>query len=265
MTYQQEIAKTQLLPFAELYDFVFPEYRLYLTSYPEQIVYDGNTYIPAVMMRNEFQAEKGAKKELIVTFATREEVSLSFLLVNVPRIRFILRRYFISAQKIRTIFVGEGEAVGVEGRTVTFRAVDILALNKCIIPPTVYSSYCNNTLFDNRCGVWSSNHRFLVTVTASSDGLILYGSAFETQPTDYFTYGYIEYKNNYRMITKHDRPNGRVYLHMSFDENVNNKTVIAYAGCDKTPQTCIDKFSNLPNFRGFPYIPLKNPVIWGFQ
>ena len=31
--------------------------------------------------------------------------------------------------------------------------------------------------------------------------------------------------------------------------------VTAIAGCDKTSETCKDKFSNLINFRGFPTIP----------
>jgi len=50
---------------------------------------------------------------------------------------------------------------------------------------------------------------------------------------------------------------------MPFDDEVVGKQVIVYAGCDKTPQTCKNKFNNLQNFRGFPYIPVKNPVIWG--
>lgn len=32
-------------------------------------------------------------------------------------------------------------------------------------------------------------------------------------------------------------------------------TLIAYEGCDKTQSTCVNKFGNLNNFGGFPYIP----------
>ena len=28
-----------------------------------------------------------------------------------------------------------------------------------------------------------------------------------------------------------------------------------YQGCDHTQATCQNKFGNLPNFRGFPYVP----------
>ena len=39
----------------------------------------------------------------------------------------------------------------------------------------------------------------------------------------------------------------------------------AYPGYDGSPATCVDKFDNLDNFVGFPYIPSKNPVVWGIK
>lgn len=35
-------------------------------------------------------------------------------------------------------------------------------------------------------------------------------------------------------------------------------TFTAYPGCDKTQNTCITKYGNVPHFRGFPYMP--NPI-----
>jgi uncharacterized phage protein (TIGR02218 family) len=32
-------------------------------------------------------------------------------------------------------------------------------------------------------------------------------------------------------------------------------TFTAYWGCDHTQATCTNRFNNLPNFRGFPYVP----------
>ena len=36
--------------------------------------------------------------------------------------------------------------------------------------------------------------------------------------------------------------------------------IYMYAGCNKLNTTCKDKFDNLHNFGGFPYIPTKNPT-----
>lgn len=263
MAYNDDIVKTQLPTFAELYDFYFPQYVINVTNYPKNISYNNTTYIATVMQRSEFTAEKGNKREITVTFATKESSSLDFLVANVPKIRLVLRRLFLPTQSIKTLFVGEGEAVGVEGRTVTFKAEDILMLNQTLVPQVVYSAYCNATLYDGYCGVLNINFRDVTTVSAS--GSVIKASIFGSKPADWYTYGYVEYNGKYRMITKHDQPNSQCYLHMPFDENIDGQQVIVYAGCDKTPATCQNKFNNLARFKGFPYIPTKNPVIWGFK
>jgi len=38
-------------------------------------------------------------------------------------------------------------------------------------------------------------------------------------------------------------------------------TFIAYSGCDKTQSTCTNKFSNLLNFEGMPYVPVPETAI----
>jgi hypothetical protein len=46
-------------------------------------------------------------------------------------------------------------------------------------------------------------------------------------------------------------------------EDVNDSSgdalVALYPGCDHTRETCKDKFDNLANYGGFPWIPSKNP------
>lgn len=37
--------------------------------------------------------------------------------------------------------------------------------------------------------------------------------------------------------------------------------VLAFPGCNKTVSTCQNKFGNLVNFRGFPYVP-KPETVW---
>ncbi|WP_019561444.1 MULTISPECIES: DUF2163 domain-containing protein [Caldimonas] len=40
-------------------------------------------------------------------------------------------------------------------------------------------------------------------------------------------------------------------------------TVVLVAGCDHTMTTCRERFDNLANYGGFPFIPLKNPFATG--
>ena len=40
---------------------------------------------------------------------------------------------------------------------------------------------------------------------------------------------------------------------------VNGAAITLYPGCDRTRQTCKDRFNNLPNNGSFPFIPQRNP------
>lgn len=46
-------------------------------------------------------------------------------------------------------------------------------------------------------------------------------------------------------------------------DTVVGKQLVASYGCDKTLNTCINKFNNSSNFGGFPYIPEKSPYDGG--
>ena len=37
------------------------------------------------------------------------------------------------------------------------------------------------------------------------------------------------------------------------------QTIVVQAGCDHLPTTCKNKFNNLANFNGFPFVPLEDP------
>lgn len=264
MPYSDEIAKTEVPYFIELYDIVAPDWTLYLTPYRYSITYSNKKYTSCVMERTDFEIEKNEERTVTISFATKEDVSLTFMTYNVPKLRVTIRRYFPEASVAKIIFVGEGDIVGISNRVLTLKVVDILSMNKAKVPPLVYSAYCNNTLFDSRCGLTTLSYRLRTKFYyVSGNSQVLYSPLLKNYSADYFTYGYIEYGHHWRLITKHDNSNGYIYLHASFDESVDGKTMSAFAGCDKTPQTCQSKFNNLANFLGFPYIPLKNPVIWG--
>lgn len=264
MTYNTEISKTEIPPFVELYEIQFPEFILYLTPYFKPVSFGSNIYQPCVMERTDFTQEKDSERTVTIHFATKEDVSLEFLQENVPRIKVIIRRYFPEANVSRVIYVGEGNMVGLSERVLALRVTDLLSMKKIKCPPLIYSSYCNNTLFDKRCKVPRGLHTYRTQVQ-TSDEKILYASIFGQMPENYFQYGYVEFNSHSRMITFHDRANQCVYLHAPFDEPVSLQVVTIFAGCDKSPQTCRDRFNNLQNFLGFPYIPTKNPVIWGIK
>lgn len=266
MSYKDDINQTQTPLFVELYDIVFPNFTLYLTPYISNITYGTTTYISTVLERSDFTKEKGEIRNVTITLATKEDASLQFLEYDVPKIRVTIRRYFPASNTIRVLLVGEGYIVGISDRVVTFQVRDILNLEEIVIPNVVYSPYCCNTLYDSRCGLNRYAYQVLTKITAvSSNGKILQSASFSVGSENYFQYGYVEWNKNYRLITASSSSSSNITLHVAFDGDVVGQIVSVYTGCDKTPQTCQSKFNNLSNYLGFPYIPTKNPVIWGFK
>lgn len=58
---------------------------------------------------------------------------------------------------------------------------------------------------------------------------------------------------------------GKVRLKLSFWNLAftPGDTISAVAGCRHTVEDCETKFSNLPNYGGFPYVPTRNPALHG--
>lgn len=168
-------------------------------------------------------------------------------------------RYFPSTGDAKTIWVGQVSAVSARTNVVTMRCTPISVALKNKIPNIVYQSVCNHQLFDSGCGLSASSYRLITTVTV--DGSKLISGDFASKPDGYYTLGYVEYAHEIRLITNHE--GNTIWLQLPFDTSPDGKEVYVYPGCDKRPETCKAKFDNLDHFLGFPYIPLKNPVIWG--
>jgi len=116
---------------------------------------------------------------------------------------------------------------------------------------------CRHALYSAACGVSSALHRTTALVQSStSSSLICTGvSSF---PNGWFTGGIVQFPSGtLRFISEHK--SDLITCTRPFTENVNGQTVSVFPGCDHAKQTCINKFDNLLNFGGFPYIPVVNP------
>ena len=81
----------------------------------------------------------------------------------------------------------------------------------------------------------------------------------DAQEDGYFTGGHIIFGDETRTIVDH--VGSIVTIMYKFKELEDNDSVDAYPGCDGKIETCKDKFDNLLNFLGFPFIPVENPAL----
>ena len=131
-------------------------------------------------------------------------------------------------------------------------------------PNIAYQAFCNHRLFDSGCALNASVYEEFETVALS--GSELTHATFGTFADDYFTGGTVEWNNHFRLITNHVGNTITLHIPLPYGAGA-TPTLKAFPGCDKNPETCVNKFNNLVNFLGFPGIPgsAKNPAIIGFK
>ncbi len=128
----------------------------------------------------------------------------------------------------------------------------------------LYNRVCRHDLGDAGCGVSLPGF----TTTGEISVLKTPGdqfSIFESTLTDFgegwFKYGKLTWTSggnngNINEVAGYSSDTGTFTLRLNEPfKLVTGDAFSVYAGCNKLKATCIDKFSNLPNHGGFPYIP----------
>ena len=250
--------------FAELYKLEFPNNIYYYTSFYRDIEFNYQIYSAVPMRRSRIESNINTFNDNRVevvsrpTKALREYVSNSTLL----NVKVTIYKLDIISGSSKVIFIGTGGGIALKDEFISLSLTPVSSIFNFKIPKVIYQPFCNNILFDKTCGLHKENFQLYTTVTVNSDGS-LQSDDFASKPDGWFTGGFALYGEEYRLITNH--VGNKIYLQVSFNEDVNSKKIYAYPGCDGSPSTCKNKFNNLDNFVGFPYIPSKNPVVWGIK
>lgn len=124
------------------------------------------------------------------------------------------------------------------------------------MPNELYQPQCLNTLFDARCKLDPADWAEQGTAeTGSTTSVILWAGA----TLDDFNQGVIRFETgpNIGVIrTVKKSTGGALILTLPLDfEPTNTDDFVVFPGCDKTKARCNVRFSNIENFRGFPFIP----------
>ncbi|MCB1836261.1 MAG: phage BR0599 family protein [Alcanivoracaceae bacterium] len=131
-----------------------------------------------------------------------------------------------------------------------------------------YQKTCRHALYGRGCNLNDYDFAMPGVVTAASGFLVTIQGLTDSNGSiadGYLTGGMIETADGFlRYITKHAgtqltliRPFPALEEEVESSNGLANVTL--YPGCDHTRTTCKEKFNNLDNFGGFPWIPGKNP------
>ena len=253
-------------PFEELYDLEWAG-KLYLyTSYCKDIEWQQRYYqaLPVKRGRLERNLNLFADQALEVTIRPTDELRRYLASLTLQKLSLILRRLDLVSGECKVIFKGVAKGLSLNRDYLTVSFAPLGSVFSYRIPRFVFQPLCNNTLFDSHCGLSRDSWRVWATLSeVSEDGCILKSPDFATKPDGWFVGGYVRWNFQYRLITEHS--SDTVRIQSAFEGLQAGQKVEAFPGCDGSPATCKNKFNNLNNFSGFPYIPTSNPVIWGVR
>ena len=156
-----------------------------------------------------------------------------------------------------TLFHGRVSTVDQVGRTSAKLTIasDLVMLDMDM-PRNLYSATCLHTLYDSGCTLNRGTYATAGSVGAGSSATVIYFAgalAEHGQGSILFTSGA---NANLRATVRGAAAGAYLVLMYPLPSNpAAGDLFTVYAGCDHTQATCLARFNNLANFRGFPYVP----------
>lgn len=158
---------------------------------------------------------------------------------------------------LENMFSGNVDVEEVSGSYVKLNVKSLTELLNQDFPSAVYQASCSYSLYCNACGVERENHSEENSVESGSTRKKIV--CFLSRTGSYYQNGVIEFisgpnKNIKKSIKQ--QSNGLLELStpLPFEPKKGDWFIIS-AGCDKTISMCKQKFNNLANYNGTPFIP----------
>lgn len=247
----------------ELYEFTRGSSVWRYTSADVAQVYLTNTYTTSLVRRGGWQRSPNAEQAGTVQFfAPWDHPIVQEFVLGSPHATMALKvfvRHRDDAEFL-TAFIGLITNVAVEGAEAELTARNLEGRLTRRVPRMLISRTCPFMLYDTQCNVDETAFDFSGTVSAISghDVTVTGLGTFAGADLAYFVdgvltkagipIGFIEAQAG-DVVTTLERPRGLAV----------SDTVVVYAGCDRTMETCRTKFANASRFGGHHAIPKYNP------
>lgn len=124
-----------------------------------------------------------------------------------------------------------------------------------------YQKGCPHVLYGNKCGVSKDAFRVSTTLTNVTNNVIT-SSAFSGQADGYYSGGWVEFLNAFSVYERRliiDHVGNDITVDFPSEYLAIGASVAVFAGCARNLDDCQNKFNNLLNYGGQPFIPNRNP------
>lgn len=246
----------------ELYEFTQGLQRWNYISGADLIVFLGQTYSPMPVQRDRVKQNGDIFKNGMKLTFPRDDVFASQFLGFSPETptTVTIRRGHFGDPDSEFIVYWKGRVLSAtaSGNQIDLGCESVFTSLKRPGLRAKFEYTCRRTLYRKGCNVNSEafRHDGLVIGMDGTLGISVAGAGL--QPDGYYTGGMLTAPDgSSRFITKH--VGDTVTISRPINSLTGSQLVSIYPGCDHLRETCLNKFNNLPNFGGFPFIPGRNP------
>jgi uncharacterized phage protein (TIGR02218 family) len=253
----------------EFYHFQRGATHWHYTSADAAQIYGSDTYNPTKLKRSAIKQGGGMSAEgLTITLPRDNALALTYIAFPTAEKTSIIiygRHRNDSDGEVVHLWSGRVKNANFKGAAVELSCESILTTSRAQGLKRSFGANCSHVLYDQTpltCGVIKAAFESSVTL-ASAEGVMLTATALGVFAEGYFAGGLLEWQHDgvteYRMIMASQTGTGLFRLISPLNGLATGDTVKVYPGCNRTTDQCQNRFNNLSNYGGFPYVPVESP------
>lgn len=247
----------------ELFTFLRGYLAWRYTSADRDVVVDGHTFATTIIKRGGLNDSGEVAKAGLKLTVPRDFAIADMFRVSPPTdtIALTVNKFHLGDNELASLWTGRVVGCSFGGSFAeldldpTYTSLDRNGLRRA------YQRQCPHVLYGPSCRANKDAFKAIGAVTTIA-GLTVSAAAFAAQPDGYWAGGWIEWEIatgifERRFVLEHTA--STVTLANPATGLTVGAAFNAYPGCPHTMQVCLDRFNNLLNYGGMPYIPQKNP------
>jgi uncharacterized phage protein (TIGR02218 family) len=257
----------------ELYRFTIDASVWTWTSGDQSIDYNGETYTPEPIGRSAMEQGQEINRANIKVTVPRTNAIAVLYLTTIPDWPASLTIYRQIGATILAYWKGRIAGASATGSEVTLECESAFSSLRRTGLRARYQTKCRHALYHRGCGLNIDDWKTSGTID-THDGTELIIPEAAALANGYFTNGIVRDPNGLmRWISRHngstlmltrpfqnmDADIAAAGYGLSYGKFYGGYGVTLHPGCDRTKETCKDRFNNIENHGGFPWIPGRNP------
>lgn len=245
----------------EMYKIIHRNIEYNYTSSDKKVLFLNKVYNPETIRRSDILSSNDNSLVLNVNTVINNSVAKLFRTSSPSSIRItIFKASRDNLSNYRQVFNGVIKSCEISNNEATFRCQNFGSLLSRDISAVSYQIPCSNKVYDKRCSLISSEYSFITKIkNINQNGINIELYSSNDSIDQYYRNG-VAILDDGQSRTIIDQIGNDIILQSPFEKINKEQNLTIIAGCDYSSNTCKNKFNNFENYRGFEYIPNRDPL-----